>query len=154
VDGLQVQGMTEDEGNLLFLAEVGQPVPAEEARAADDQVVAVRCNGLQQELGLGVEGGGQDGVSGLVEEREGRRPGVESDAAVESMLGGVEAHGPGLRGVGSPEPAAWLAGASCLKIPPTGSGTALIPFTQGDRLLPISPGPGTVSPALHLTRPA
>jgi hypothetical protein len=36
VDGFQVQGVSKDKSDLLFLTEVGEPVPGEPALDADD----------------------------------------------------------------------------------------------------------------------
>src|SRR6516162_7887179 len=65
-------------------------------------------------------------------------PGVQIDAAVESMLLVVEAHAwSPLAWVREPDPASWLEGASFLKIPRWGrSFAALGPYTLG-----TGPGP-------------
>src|SRR5436190_12807050 len=48
----------------------------------------------------------------------GHTPGMEIDATVESVLAAVEAHTWSSLGMGlAPEPASWLAGTPCLKIP-------------------------------------
>ena len=39
MDGSHVQGMAQDEGDLLSLAEVGKPVPGEDALDADGQTL-------------------------------------------------------------------------------------------------------------------
>jgi len=48
VNGFHVQGMAEHEGNLLTLAQVGDPVPGEHALDADHQAVAEGRDGLEQ----------------------------------------------------------------------------------------------------------
>ncbi len=62
VDGLHVQGVAEDEGDALVLAEVGEPVPGEHALAADDEAVAEGRDGVEEGVGLG----GQIAVSKTV----------------------------------------------------------------------------------------
>src|SRR5436309_2554749 len=42
VDGFHVQGVAEDEGDLFARAQVGEPVPGEDALDTDDQVFTVR----------------------------------------------------------------------------------------------------------------
>jgi hypothetical protein len=100
VDGLHVQGVPEDEGEAFSVAEVGEPVPAEEALAADDEVVAEGGDGVEEGGAVRRDGLLQADVAVVVKEAERQGPGVEIDAAVESVLLGVEAHhGPrGLRG--------------------------------------------------------
>ena len=98
VDGLHVEGVAEDEGDVLG-AEVGEPVPAEDALGGDDQVVAEGFDGFEEELGLaGQVAVQQDVAAPVLEDAEVHGAGVEVDAAVVSMLASVEAHGspPGL----------------------------------------------------------
>jgi hypothetical protein len=47
--------MAEDEGSVMLGAEVGEPVPAEDALDADDQVVAIGLEGPEEEVGLAVQ---------------------------------------------------------------------------------------------------
>ena len=49
VNGLEVEGVGQDEGDAGLLAGVGQPIPAEHAFGADGQVVAVGFNQLEEE---------------------------------------------------------------------------------------------------------
>jgi hypothetical protein len=111
-------GVAQDEGDLLDVAQVGQPVPAEQALAADDEVVATRRDGFEEGTGLGGQVFVHDDLAGVVEDAQVHGPGVQIDAAVESMLLGVETHGKLPRYRWGPEPAWWLEGASFLKIPP------------------------------------
>src|SRR6516164_1820486 len=48
VDQLHIQRVTEDEGNVVLRAAIRQPVPAEHAFRADDQIPTVRREGLEQ----------------------------------------------------------------------------------------------------------
>ena len=48
VDRLEVQRVAQDEGDALGGAQVGEPVPGEQALAADDQAVAERRQHLQE----------------------------------------------------------------------------------------------------------
>jgi hypothetical protein len=55
VDGLQVHGEAEDEVDPLGLAQVGEPVPGEQALDADDEPTAERRDGGEEGLGLAGE---------------------------------------------------------------------------------------------------
>jgi hypothetical protein len=86
------------EGDLLLGAEVCEPVPGEHALGGDDEVVAEGGEGLEEGLGTGGDALVEDDSAGLVEDAEVHGPGVEVDAAVESVLLVVQAHGHGLLG--------------------------------------------------------
>jgi hypothetical protein len=93
VDGFHVQSVSQDEGDLLVFAEVGQPVPGEHTLGGDDQPVAVGLDGLQEELGVGAEIFVDDDIVVLVEDADVHGSGVEIDAGVVSMVGVfVETH--------------------------------------------------------------
>jgi len=99
VNGLHVEGMAEDERDVLPGAEIGEPVPAEDALGGDDQVVAVGLDGLEEEIGIAAQVAVQELLAALVvEDAEVHRSSVQVDAAVVSMTAGVETHGspPGL----------------------------------------------------------
>jgi hypothetical protein len=51
VDRTHGESVSENEGDALVLAEIGEPVPGEETLAADDQVVAVGRDGGEKGLG-------------------------------------------------------------------------------------------------------
>src|SRR5262245_42584288 len=50
VNGLEIKGMGQDEGEAGLVAGIGQPVPAEHAFAADGEAVAVGLNAPEEEL--------------------------------------------------------------------------------------------------------
>ena len=119
VDRLEVERVAQDEGDALGGAQVGQPVPGEQALAADHQAVAVRGQGRQESVGLRRQGGFQGDRPGGVEDAQRQGPGVQVDAAVESVLAGVEPHRHGLRGVGRPESCrSWRRGTHRVEIGP------------------------------------
>ena len=92
VDGFHVQGVAQDERNLVLLAEVRDPVPGEHALGADDEAVAKRLDGTQQGIGPAGQVAVEDGLAGLVEDAQVHGPGVQVNAVVESVLLGVESH--------------------------------------------------------------
>ena len=59
----------------------------------------------------------EDDLAAVIEDAEVPGPGMQIDAAVESVLLVVEAQGVLRRSGWGPEPASWLEGASFLKIP-------------------------------------
>lgn len=99
VDGFHGPGVSEGKGDLLLVAEVGQPVPAVHAFAADDQALAEGLDGFEE----GWWGGGQVAceafLSVAVEDAQEEGPGVQVNTGVESGVGGglKGAHGEGLR---------------------------------------------------------
>jgi hypothetical protein len=45
--------VSQDEGNALFRAEVGEPIPGEDAFHGDDEAVTIGSNGLEKGFGSG-----------------------------------------------------------------------------------------------------
>ncbi len=84
--------MAEHEGDLLALAQVGDPVPGEHALDADHQAVAKGRDGLEQRFWAAGQVPVEDGVAVLVENADVHAPGMQVDAAVESMLCRVKPH--------------------------------------------------------------
>jgi hypothetical protein len=91
-DGPHVQGVAQDEGDVFVVTQIGKPVPAEQALAADDEVVAVRGDGLVEGVGIGGQVLVEDDLAALVEDAQVHGVGVQIDAAVESVRLLVEAH--------------------------------------------------------------
>src|SRR5262249_55904303 len=87
-----VQGVAQHEGDLFLLAQVGKPVPGEHALAGDDHVVAEGGEGATDGLGGRRDGAAEGDGAGGIEDADGEGPGVEVDAAVESVLLVVESH--------------------------------------------------------------
>jgi hypothetical protein len=141
VDELQVQGVTQCEGDVLFRAAIGEPIPGEHAFGAADEVVAEGGDGFEEGLGSGGDVGVEGAGAGLVEDAQVQRPGVQVAAAGESVCLVVIAHAHGLRGMGGPDPATWSEGAPFRKNPRLGQGTTLIPDGNWDRLAPIPSRP-------------
>lgn len=93
MDSLHLESMAEDELDALFVAEVGDPIPAEEALDSDSQVLAVGFEGPEELVSVAVELPVDEGFAFLVEDAEIQAPSVEVDAAVVTMLLGIESHG-------------------------------------------------------------
>jgi hypothetical protein len=92
VDRLHVEGMAEDELDVLLAAQVGDPVPAEQALDSDHQILPVRSQGLGQQLSITGQFLVDQGFPLLVQDAEIEAASVEVDTAVMNMLSGVESH--------------------------------------------------------------
>ena len=83
---LDGQGVAEGEGDLLGLAQVGQPVPGEQALAPDDEVLAIRLDRVEELVGVGRQVFFEDGLALPVEDVREHGSGVQIDAAIEFVL--------------------------------------------------------------------
>ena len=130
VDGLHGQGVAEDEGDALALAQVGQPVPGEHALARRRRA---RRGTARRRRGRRPGDGGQvlleAGRALVVEDVDEQAPGVEIDAAVVCVLGGCTAASHASLATGRPDPASWLPGVEHrLKDPRRGPARPAISF--------------------------
>jgi len=66
MDGFHIESVAQDEGNILFTAEIGEPVPGEDAFNGNDNVLSERCDGLQEDVGICFDVPMQDDFSLLV----------------------------------------------------------------------------------------
>ncbi len=104
--------VAESERDSFRLAKVGEPVPGEEALAADDEVAAAKWRqGVEQGIRSAGQIPVQDGLAGAIEHAQVHRPGVQIDATTELMATGVNSHAvPPLEGCWSTSKAtAWVA---------------------------------------------
>ena len=92
VDGFHVKRVAQDELDSFLGAQIGQPVPAEDAFDGHDQVLAVGLDGFQESLGTGAEVTVQQNLSLWIQDTEIHPAGMQVDAAVESVGLGVESH--------------------------------------------------------------
>jgi len=68
VDSLHVEGVAEDEGDPFRGAEVSEPVPGENALHSHDNVVSVRSEKIEEDLGIGLDVSLEEDFAGLVED--------------------------------------------------------------------------------------
>jgi hypothetical protein len=92
VNGLHVQGVARHESDVLGLAQIGQPVPAEEALAGDHPVIAEGRDGFEKGARLGRHFLVQHDGAGLVEDPQVHGSGMQVDPAVEAVRLVVETH--------------------------------------------------------------
>lgn len=92
VNGFHIQGMAQDKRDILFIAEVGYPVPGEDTLHGDDNILSERIDSLQKDVGSRLDVPVQDNLSLLIENAEIHRPGVKVDSAVKFVLISVKSH--------------------------------------------------------------
>ena len=81
VDGLHVEGVAQDEGDLFPVAEIGDPVPAEDALDGDGQVRPERLDRREQRLGRAGELAMEDHLTLRVEDADVHPAGMQVDSA-------------------------------------------------------------------------
>jgi hypothetical protein len=84
--------MAQDEGDVLFDAEIGNPVPGEHALDSDDDVLSERFNGLEEDMPIGFDVAVEHYFSGTVKDAEVHFFGMKVDSAIILVLFGVKSH--------------------------------------------------------------
>ena len=105
VDEAHVEGVTEDEGDALLRAQVGEPVPTVDALDGDDQVLAVGRDGEEEAIAVARKVSVQEHRPVPSDDAEVHCPRVQIDPAVVLVRQRVEVHGsllPAVRRVYSP----------------------------------------------------
>jgi len=92
VDRFHIEGMAQDEGDLLFLAEISQPVPGEDTLDGDGDVITIVSNDGEERIRLRWEIAVDHSLSGLIEDAYVQGSGMEIDPTVVAMLCGIESH--------------------------------------------------------------
>ena len=92
MDGLHVEGMTEDKRDPMVSTEVSKPVPGKHAFGRQNDLIAVGGDGLEQRLWGGCHVTVQQRFTSLVEDAQVHGAGVEIDTTVKRVLLGVESH--------------------------------------------------------------
>ena len=92
MDGLHVEGMTEDERDVFLGAQVGKPVPGEHAFDRHDNIGPVRGNGSEKGFRVRLHMAGYPDLAPLVEDADVHHAGMQVDAAVKWVLRVVKSH--------------------------------------------------------------
>ncbi len=92
VDSLHVEGMTQDERNLFFGAEISEPVPDEHALHGHDNVFSIGFDGLEECLWRGFPVPMQGCFTFLIQDTNVHGSGMKVDSAIILVLFGVESH--------------------------------------------------------------
>ena len=87
-----LEGMTENEADAFSSAQIGQPVPGEEAFNADDDVLAEGTDRLEKGIGIGLHVAMKNDRAGLIENAEIHGSAVKINSAVVRMLLRIESH--------------------------------------------------------------
>ena len=99
VNGLHVERMAQHERDVLAGAQSGQPVPGEHALHADDELLAVEADGVEEQVGSRGQVTMNECFARLVDDADVHCLGMQIDAAVECVLLCVESHhGPPWKG--------------------------------------------------------
>ena len=84
MDGFEIQGVSEDEGNPFIAANVGQPAPVESRFAAEDEVGSKRFDFSEEFIGLtGFVVAVEVFFTGLIDHAGVHLVGVQIDSTVE-----------------------------------------------------------------------
>lgn len=92
MDGAHVEGVAQDEGDLLLSAQVREPVPGEDALDGHDQAFPVRGDDLEEGFRARLHLAVHKDLACLIEDAHVHAPGVQIDAAVVAVLFRVESH--------------------------------------------------------------
>ena len=84
--------MTENESDLFSSAQIGEPVPGEDAFDRDDDLFPIRCNRLEKGIGFGLHVAMKYDRASLVEDTEVHGSSVQINSAVMRMLLRIESH--------------------------------------------------------------
>tara|TARA_R110001606_G_scaffold343895_1_gene492522 strand:+ start:184 stop:462 length:279 start_codon:yes stop_codon:yes gene_type:complete len=82
MNGLHIKGMTENESNALVFTEIGDPVPAVHAFDADDQLVQVGFDQMEQRFWFGWNLFMQKGVALLIQDTDIQATGMQINSTV------------------------------------------------------------------------
>jgi hypothetical protein len=93
MDGLHVQGVAQDKGDLVFGAKIGYPVPGEHALDTDHHIFEKREDDIKQQRGIGIDIFVHFGFTLLVDDAHVHFPCMQIDAAIEFVLLIVKSHG-------------------------------------------------------------
>jgi hypothetical protein len=84
--------VAKDKRNTFARAEVGEPVPGENAFDTDDQILTIGRNGLEKHLWTGFHIAMEQALPVLAQDTHGHAARMQIDAAIRFMLFGVKSH--------------------------------------------------------------
>src|SRR2546426_9031243 len=85
--------MTENKGDALARAEIGEPVPGENAFNGDDDLISKRSDRFQKRIWIRLHIAMKNNRAGLVQDAEVHGSSVQINSAVMRMLLRIEFHG-------------------------------------------------------------
>src|SRR5436190_10689740 len=94
VNGFHVQGITQNKSDAFARAEIGEPVPGENAFYGDDDLISKRSDRFQKRIRIGLHVAMKNDRTGLVQDAEVHGSRVQINSAVMRMLLRIEFHRP------------------------------------------------------------
>jgi hypothetical protein len=92
MEGVHVEGGSQDKGDFLFSAEVGEPLPGEPAFDRDDEPLTLGSHRLEERVRSGLHMTVQQGLTIVAHDAGIHGPGMQVDTAVKLVWVGVESH--------------------------------------------------------------
>jgi hypothetical protein len=92
MNGLEVERMREHELDGVLLAEIGKPVPAEDALGGDDQVVHAGLDSREKGRGLAGQRLVEQGGAAVIGQAEVHGSRVQVNATVVTVIAAIESH--------------------------------------------------------------
>src|SRR5215813_11621725 len=92
MNGFHGERMPEDKGDPFPRTQVSQPIPREDPFDSHDKIVTIGGNDLEEGLRVGCVVLIDQELSGMAQDADVHRPGMEINPTVRFMLWGVEAH--------------------------------------------------------------
>jgi hypothetical protein len=92
VDGFHIERVSQDEGDALFSAEVGEPLPGEETFHGAHETLTIGGNRLEERFRSRFHVAVQQDFALGAQDADVHTPGMHVDTAVKGVLIGVESH--------------------------------------------------------------
>jgi hypothetical protein len=92
MNGFHIEGVTEDEGDALFDAEIGDPVPGEDTFHGHNDIVSVSFDGFKKDLLIRSDIALKNDIPFLFDDTEAHGLCMKIDSAVVLVLFRVEIH--------------------------------------------------------------
>jgi hypothetical protein len=92
MDRFHIEGMAENEGDVLTGTEVGDPVPGKHAFDSDHDVLAEGSNGAEKRFRVGVDVLMNPDLAFGIKDTDKHVLGVQIDSTIKLVLPGVEIH--------------------------------------------------------------
>jgi hypothetical protein len=92
VNGFHIESMTQNQGNVLFGTQVGEPLPGEDAFNRHDQPLTIGGNGFEERFWSRFHVAVQHDFPIVAQDADIHRAGMQVDATVKLVLIGVESH--------------------------------------------------------------
>jgi hypothetical protein len=92
VDGFHIEGMAENEGEVLLDTEIGDPVPSEHAFDSDHDVLTEGSKGTEKSFRVCVDILMNPDIASGIKDTDKHISGMQVDSTIKLVLLGVEFH--------------------------------------------------------------